>query len=364
MKSFINTFFVSTFLVLAAIASITSTNLVDAKCLKWGDTYKVGQLDEKILNEASSIAISKNYNRLYHMNDSIKDTTNPTGYSTAPYFYYTDDLGSKTTKVKINNVSLTDVEDMTYGSCHSKVAEDRCIFIADIGIARGDRKNVSKQIIIIKEMKNFPASVDPIVVIPIQLQIENEQKMDAESIGIHPDGDLYILSKNYHYKGFKNSKAFASNLFRLKKQKWVDYKKSDKTLTMKNYGTIDLSDFFSNSKNIKVRYPDFPGWLYQVPTSMDISKDGSKFIILTYLGAIEIHYDLSQGELSPGFAKSLLQKSASILQFNKEFEIQTNQEAIAYSKDTVSFIYTSEYNAKKFPGKKPLILKRKCLSHK
>src|SRR5690242_12263042 len=101
-----------------AMLQLTAAMAADGVCNRWSEPAKVGELDVNIINEASGIAISRNGQRLYHINDG-----------NFPFFHVTSLQGDATQSVKLAGFTPQDIEDMTLGPCGSAA----CLYIADIG---------------------------------------------------------------------------------------------------------------------------------------------------------------------------------------------------------------------------------------
>jgi len=317
--------------------TLTITNVLTATCLLWatcatgsagvshsglctqwhqGPTH--GILDRAYLPEASGIAVSDLPDRLYHINDSG---------STAA-FYQTDLTGSGTKKIGIAGFKPLDTEDMGYGPCYDG---DRCLFIGDIGLSKGGRQGVVRKLVIIREQENFPDEVTPDQVIPIAFPEGVE--VDAESMALHPvTGDIFVITKDYD---FKPKVAHVSHIFRLPKASWTGYQAGSPPVEMELVGEFDLIELFADD------YPFMEGvekWVYRVATAMDIADSGKKFVVLTYINAVEFDFDLADGPLGD-FAHLKEGEDYAVI----PIQVQRVQEAITYGANDKVFIYTSEY---------------------
>jgi len=289
-------------------------------CSKWDGGNKVGELDHSIINEASGIAVSSKYpGRLYHINDS----------GGGPYFYITDMGGSDTKKVRIEgfNKGRADFEDLSLGRCNSR---STCLFIADIGDNREKRQYV--ELIVIEELETFSHSVSPLNRIKL---VYPDRAHNAEGMAVHPNGDIYILTKE---EDNDKLEAHPSKLYRL------DYKKRQRAgkepLVLDLIGEIDIPLFNPEGSQFG-----------QIVTSFDISPDGTRFLILTYENAIEFNLDLAESDL----------KTSKELKAGMGFRIielrsLPQQESVSYMPDGKSFIYSTEYKVFSAP-----IIMLRCL---
>src|SRR5262245_19353066 len=152
---------------------------------QWGKPAQAGAL-EKEIDEASGLAISRRFpDRLYHINDS--DSTGR--------FFITNLKGGNTRTVLLTGFKPRDTEDLAFGACDPKTD---CLFVGDIG--DNDRVRKNSEILVVEERTDFPAEV----------QIRNRVRVqypdsphDAESMAVHPNGDIYILTKNFQLNGLR-----------------------------------------------------------------------------------------------------------------------------------------------------------------
>jgi len=257
---------------------------------------KIATFDKKLNNEISGISYSNTYtNRIYIHNDSGSDAS----------FFVTDTRVRVNNKVKIYGYYAVDFEDMDVGPC----GKEDCLFIGDIG-DNGHRRDFLN-IIVIKEKYRFPKILRPFK--NIKVRYADGKSHNAESLSIHPGtGDLYILTK---------SGSELPKLFTLPHSTWI---KADtkKIYPLTLVGDIDLSKIFKNAPK-KI-------------TSMDISPNGKKFIVLNYNNAFEFNLDLaSVNSLSTHY---LLENT-----IHKKVDLKRliQQEAITYT-PSGDLLYTTE----------------------
>jgi hypothetical protein len=271
----------------------------------WGKPVEVGSLAQEI-DEASGVAVSKKFpNRMYHINDS--DATGR--------FFITDLTGRNTRTISVTGFKPEDTEDLAIGACD---AMTDCLFIGDIGDNHLERKDV--EIIIIEERADFPARV----------QIRNRVRArypdgahDAESMAVHPNGDLYILTKNLMLHGLRPAVG-PVNLYRLRQEQWKN--RTDSIPTLELVMTLDFAKLLPKSL--------LGG---RLPTGMDISPDGKRFVVLTYQDAIEFFSDLSKPAPNT-WTEDRNYRRIPLL-------ILAQQEAISFTPDGKALVYTSEGKA-------------------
>lgn len=292
------------FLLLALMSSLFST--VQAQlCQRWSQAKPMAIFDTQSINESSGLAVSRQFpERLYHINDS----------GDGPYFYMTDFQLNNLQKIEVENFKHEDMEDLGYESCLD--SQEMCLYLADIGDNRRRRESV--QILEITEQKFFASSV------PVRRAYQiryPDRPRDAEAFAVHPNGDFYLLTKE---EDQVNRRAWPARLYRLSAK--------ERRIEREFYEWELLGQF------------DLPWLMYlsnlwgQMATSMDISADGQKLLILTYHHALELNWDLSDG-----FREARSFKEGKDFQIIK-LEILAQQEAIAYlSKQAESFLYTTEW---------------------
>jgi len=283
----------------------------------WGSAREIGAV-EQVIDEASGVAVSRRIpNRLYHNNDS-----GDTGR-----FFVTDLAGRETRIVNVKDFNPVDAEDIALGPCGAGID---CIFIADIGDNGSTRPQL--ELVVVEEQQNFPAEVQPRFRIRIRYP---DAPHDAESLSVHPDGSIYIITKN---RATATAPAGIAQIYRLKADQWRAPKNNVETLELVT--TFDLGKLMPGSIDIG-----------RLPTAMDIAPDGKRFLLLTYTDAIEFLFDLS-GSIPPA------DRWKPGEQYNRiSLTILEQQEAIAYLPDGKSFLYETERPA---PGSRARIMRVDC----
>ena len=240
-------------------------------CMEWKEAAHIGELQVQ-LPEASGIAASRRFaGRLYHTNDS----------GDSGRFYTTDIDGKNTRAVSIGRFRPTDTEALSLGPCG---AERSCLFVGDIG--DNERKRESIEILVIDEIENFPQSVTPRQRLKLRYP---DRPHDAESMAVHPNGTIFILTKEQ-----------PARLFR------ADSRTAEQTLTP--VMTLDVGS---------------------PPTDMAISDDGIRLLVLTYLDAVEFGIDFER------FGAARYKQKIPIRFLQQE-------ESVTYLPGSQSFVYTTE----------------------
>ena len=147
-------------------------------CPQWSQPKAVGYLNSDVIDEASGIEVSPlSKQRLFHINDS----------GDGPHFYTSDLNGNDTKTISIKGFSPVDVEDLTLGPCLDKKS---CLFIGDIGDNNKVREDIV--VVLIEEKPSFDKEVSPSLTLRLKYP---DGPHNAEGIAVHPNGDLYILTK-------------------------------------------------------------------------------------------------------------------------------------------------------------------------
>ena len=296
-------------------------------CQQWGPPRIVGHLDVSQIPEASGIAASQQFtNRLYHVNDS----------GNGQAFFITDLQGGKTRSIRVGapgivndrstlDIAFSDFEDLSVGPCF---VNDTCLFIADIGDNGGfgdssNRKTI--QVLVIKEEKNPPSWVRPVRQIALAYP---DGPHNAEGLAVHPNGDIFIVTKELNVWRWK---ALPARLYKVSRDQW---EQADETvITLTEVGTLDVP-----------HWGPPPSTLFgQVVTALDISPDGKRFLVLTYDFAFEVFRDLSESD-------SWISQD---LQINKDFQVINllplpQPEGVTYVHGAQSFIYHTEFSGRWF----------------
>jgi len=236
-------------------------------CKQWSEAVRIGELQVQ-LTEASGLAASRQFpGRLYHINDSGE-----TGK-----FFITGMDGKDTRSVRINDFEPEDTEALSLGPCPGKDSIS-CLYLGDIG--DNDVKRKSIEIVVVDEVRNF----SPTVKARSRLKLlYPDGPHDAESMAVHPNGDIYILTKENPARLYKaNPNAVQQTL--------------TPVLTLQPGGK---------------------------PTDMAISDDGMRLLVLTYMDAVEYSMDFKQ-------------------QQKIRLNFLQQQEGVAYLPGSRSFIYSTE----------------------
>lgn len=299
-------------IVIMLVILYSTDHSVAELCSKWGEPKQVGVLDHNLINEASGLEVSAKYpGRLYHINDS----------GGGHFFYITDSKGGKTRKIRIEGEAsrYSDFEDISIGKC----SDSSCLFIGDIGDNKRSKKAV--EIILVQESDDYTTIVKPIKRFKV---IYPDGTHNAEGLAVHPNGDIFIITKEEDLKEFE---AYPARIYRIPASKWEEF--AGGVITSQYLGEI----------NLRVINPSATAY-GQVVSAFDISPDGKRFIVLTYENAVEFNFDLSGSKIPP--TQQLIEgKDYQVI----ELAPLPQQESISYGNDGKSFIYDTEYHWFKAP---------------
>lgn len=270
-------------------------------CLNWEAPVVTGKLDATLVPEASGLAVSRKYSRLYHVNDSGDDGV----------FYVSKKDGTGTRKVRVEGFNPRDAEDLSLGPCGNST----CLYLADIGDNREARKSI--EVVLVEETENFGEKVKPRQRVKL---IYPDRAHNAEALAVHPNGDLFVVTKEMT----KEKVAQTALVFRLPKKSLE--RPGAEARTLEPWGQLDVPTIVAGS--------GYEGLV----TGMSLSPDGKRVLLLTYDKALEIAWDLSAGPW-PG---------ANILATNGQLSVipirrLKQQEAISYDESGIDFIYNTEH---------------------
>lgn len=243
------------------------------------------------------MAVSRRFrDRAYRINDS----------GDRGRFFAMNIDGRNPRSISIEGFNPIDSEDMAIGPCGSR-AED-CLFIGDIGDNNSRRPTV--EIVVVRERSEFPATIRADFRVRVRYP---DSPHDAESLGVHPNGNIYILTKD----------SMRSQIFRLNARQWRNSQGGEEMLAL--IGTIEWNQVLPNVSGFG-----------RLATAMDIAPDGKRFLVLTYTEAVEFFFDLSA--TLP--AQNTWRESREF----RRIALTTleQQEAVAYLPNARGFLYDTE----------------------
>src|SRR5205085_1218538 len=125
------------------------------------------------------------------------------------------------------------------------------------------------ELAIVEERETFPDKVD--AKYRVRMRYPDKAAHDAESLAVHPNGTVFILTK-----------GGTPTLYRLRKDQWMNT--SNKVQTLELVTAIDFEKLGGPAAAIDGRFP----------TAMDIAADGKHLLVLTYRNVFELFFDLAQ----------------------------------------------------------------------
>jgi hypothetical protein len=281
-----------------AVVTVTAAVPSSGVGQNWSTPRQIGTLNTTIVNEASGMAVSRVYpDRVYLNNDS----------GDGGYFYVSDLQGRTTQRVRVNGFNPVDAEDMAYGAYGGK----NYLIIGDFGDNGQSRSTIT--LAAVEEQASFGATVNAAFKVTVKYP---DGPHNAEAMAMYPNGDIYIMTKEN-----------PSRVYRLTAAQWQNT--SGQTQTLQFVGQFGLAGQ-TGSSNI---------------TAFDISPDGSRLLVLTYNGAIELEARLNNGVLdfsqygTPGGPAFKVIKLTKLVQ----------QESISYLPNGRDFVYTSESTGSPVP---------------
>ncbi|MFC1889718.1 hypothetical protein ACFL4G_08190 [Thermodesulfobacteriota bacterium] len=289
--------------VLAALVTAGPSPLRADVCAQWSETERVGMLGGGDLREASGLEVSQAFeDRLYHINDSGGGNC----------FFTSSRNGGDMRKVEVGGVRFGDTEALGLGPFLGR----SCLFVGDIGDNHRRKKHI--RIIVIAEEENFGPRVEPLKVVTA---LYPGGSRDAEGMAVHPNGDLYIITKE-----FKGLRARAAGLYRLSRERLESG--SGETVELTPAGELDFPFVLKG----------YPVWA-KIVTGFDISPDGRRLLFLTYGAAVEVAHDLSE---DPVVDFRQMQMKRNIDYRVIQLFMMKQQEAVAYMADGMGLLYDTE----------------------
>ncbi|MCC7266475.1 MAG: hypothetical protein IT546_03940 [Caulobacteraceae bacterium] len=295
-------------LILAlAFAALASPALAQV-CAAWAPPTLLAEVASDQLTEASGLEASTAFaGRLYHHNDSGDDLR----------FFVSDAKGGNLKSVAVKGAKPDDVEDMALGPCDGGT----CLYLADTGDNGASRSEVA--FTLVREKAEYADEETPLRVVRARYP---DGPQNVEAVAVHPGGDLFVVTKP---ADAQMSTPGAARVYRLSAGQ---LREAEGVQVFRKVGELDLPRLL----------PDLPffGW---IPTGLDISGDGERAVLLTYMAVIELGVDLTAG------VPDALKAGENVSIFTAPPLAQ--QEAIAWLPDDAGFLYDSEIRGegKSFP---------------
>ena len=255
------------------LLSLMPSAALAGPCIQWRAPERIGSLDTSLLPEASGIAASRSYpGRLYLNNDFGRR---------ALFLLHRHDGRPDGARGRQRDGAAR-----RRGRRPRRVpgAAQTCLWLGDIG--DNARKRDTVTFVALTERADYPAEVAPLRTIAARYP---DGPHDAESFAIHPDGDLFLITKDYDVRARTNGPGL---IYRLRAARMATARPGD-VLTFEPVGRVDLPALIADV------------FINQVATAMDISPDGTRVAVLTYRTLMDWNVDLARGvgaarKLAPG----------------------------------------------------------------
>ncbi|MEO5667359.1 MAG: hypothetical protein ABIR96_04800 [Bdellovibrionota bacterium] len=311
-----------------------------ALCSKWQNRGPVPLLSAKILRESSGISSSIDFpnQRYYHINDS--------GSGSA--FHVSFENGNPLQSSMVDGVNADDMETIDVGHCppdlkKATAEKEGCLFLGDIGNNNFNRQNL--KFIVVAEKENYKAQTAPKVVIDIDYSRDatGARQHNAEAMMVDPNsGDVYVVTKRTRADGEKGADDDLSpRVYVLKRSVYANVAiaaKNRAQTTLTYVRTIKIEDIFPEAKVATGK--ERKKFLV---TDADFSPDGKTFVLITLGGIVEFDSSILSGN-APIKAEDFSRSAMDVA------DVLEQQEAITYTSDGTSLVYTSESKDKKAKG--------------
>ncbi|CAN5787478.1 hypothetical protein BH11PSE1_BH11PSE1_28200 [soil metagenome] len=272
-------------------------------CNAWSSPVLAASIPSKPIDEASGLEASRAYRgRLYHNNDSGDDLR----------FFITDMTGGDLQIINLKGPKPADIEDMSLGPCGAKT----CLYLGDTGDNAGARSEVS--FTILTEKKTFADTETPLRVVRARYP---DGPHNVEAFAVHPNGDLFAVTKPIDKQMTKPGSA---SVYKLTANQ---LRQTDGVQVFAKVGELELPKLLPSLP--------FYGW---IPTGLDITGDGKRAVLLTYMAVVELGFDLADG------VPATLTEGDNVSIFRAPPLAQ--QEAITWLPDESGFLYDTESGRK------------------
>lgn len=277
-------------------------------CPGWTDGRAVGVLDERLIPEASGLAVSRDGSRLYHVNDS----------GGGPFVYASDLDGGRVRRIQLQGANLQDSEALAAFLLEGEPA----IVVGDIGDNRLRRPYIELLAVRERDLDGDRAAVRARVRARYP-----DGPHNAEALAAGPDGALYVFTKSWNDRA---KDAASSRVYRLPETAW----ESPEEAVLDLVGELDLPALATRERAL----------FSDVVTDVSMSRDGSRFLVLTYGYAWEFALDLASGALPPTEALERGRDYQLI-----RLEAMLAKETITYLPGDRAFLFGKEFK----PDSKP-----------
>jgi hypothetical protein len=293
-------------------------------CKQWVRRQNLPGVSSKVLAESSGISSSVKFpdERYYHINDS--------GSGSAFHVSYVTEGRRELESSRVDGYEADDLESIDVGPCPVRSAGS-CLFLADVGNNDLDRKNL--KILVVGENKDYQKTTAARLVIHVEYERDpkGREQHNVEAMMIDPlSGDIYTVTKRSSPKN-----GVAEDLDpRVYVIRRVDYENAEGEVSLKftYLRTLKLSQIFPLSVKDEGDKKKMSKYLV---TDADFSPDGERFVLLFKGDMIEFDSKVltNTAALKATDFSAALRGVAPVLE---------QQEAVTYTSDGESIVYTSE----------------------
>ncbi len=281
--------------------------ILPASPTEYGTPEELCKLQQEKIDESSGLAASNRHPGLLWTHNDSGDK---------PRLFAFDMQGKHRGTSYLRGADARDWEDM--GSF--VVGENACLFVADVGgNIKPERENY---VIYVAREPESPKKDCPIIQ-RIQFVYDDGAVHDCEAVALDVDRREFLLFEKHGIDLQTNAHATPSNVWLIE---WDTTKRQQRTVARK-IGSIDIPPiqipFFAEKIRLGAR---------NAVTAADISPDGRRAIVATYLGGLEIcrmpNQDWAQAIKNPSYRVFLPPRRQG--------------ESVCYGTDGVTLFLTSE----------------------
>ena len=291
----------------AVIMMLTPAALLHAGQTNYGTPEEVCKLEEKKIDESSGLAVSNRHPGLFWTHNDSGDK---------PRLFAFDTEGKHRGTSYLRGADARDWEDMGSFTINGHA----CLFVADVGNnIRPARKNY---VIYVTQEPDSPKKDCPVIQ-RIEFVYEDGELHDCEAVALDVGRREFLLFER-HRIGFQQvAESTPSTVWLLK---WDTTKRQHATVARK-IGAIEVPPirvpFLSDKIRLGAR---------NAVTGADISPDGRRAIVITYMGGMEICRSPDQD-----WAQAIKNKSHRVA-----LPPRNQGESVCYGLDGVTLFLTSE----------------------
>ena len=166
------------FLFVCAVAP----SRADERCLDYADGKRLGNIDDKRLQEASGLAASE-------LQPGVLWSHNDSGAGT--WLYALDETGDALASFEVDGADAVDWEDVALGPCGAADGLRDCLFVADTGNNVGDREDQAVYRVVEPDVSDDAELTEPADRMGVVFPDED----DVEALFVDAQGALWFVGK-------------------------------------------------------------------------------------------------------------------------------------------------------------------------